>query len=252
MLVVLSFDTVLFITGGFVESPDYARLLVSGILGKGVAALLYSAALTFYLRVFEREQAPLSVTDSHIRDVFHLLTFREKYQVLQEQIKRDPLTGIYNRGFFNDILPRELSLAGRMRFPLALIMLDIDRFKRVNDQYGHRTGDVVLQEMAALLGRSIRASDILCRYGGEEFAILLPNTACSDALALAQKLRRALRTQPLAQRLLAKGRTITVTMGVAAYPEDASSPEALVESADQRLYRGKQAGRDRVVGPPSY
>ena len=252
MLVVLAFDTVLFITGGFLENPDYVRLLLSGILGKSAAALLYSAVLTVYLRVFERERAPAVVADSRFRDVFQLLTFREKYQVLQEQIKRDPLTGIYNRGFFNYILPREVSLAGRMRFSLALIMLDIDRFKKVNDQYGHRTGDVVLQEMAALLGRSIRSSDILCRYGGEEFAILLPNTTVSAALVLAQKLRKTLKENPVAQKVLAKGHTVTATMGVAAYPDDASSPEALVESADQRLYQGKEAGRDRVVGPPSY
>ena len=250
MLVVLSFDTVLFITGSFVESPDYAALLLSGILGKCIAAVLYSGILTGYIRLFERERPVLPGVESRITDVFHLLTFRQKYQLLEEQIKRDPLTRIYNRGFFNDFLPRELSLSKRLAYPLSLIMLDIDHFKRVNDHYGHRTGDVVLQQMAAFIGRNIRSSDIACRYGGEEFTIILPNTPCAEAAALGRKLQETMKQNPISRQLLSKGHDITVTMGIATFPDDAQAPEDLVEIADRRLYEGKKAGRNRVIGPP--
>jgi diguanylate cyclase (GGDEF)-like protein len=247
MVFVLTLDTVLFVSGSFIGNPDYLSILRSGIIGKAVMALVYSSLLTLYLRLFEHRQLSFAETNPRIRDVFDLLTFRQKYQILEEQIKRDPLTQAFNRGFFNSILPRELSLTRRLEVSLSLIMVDIDHFKRINDRYGHRTGDVVLQELAQFLGNSIRESDFLCRYGGEEFAIILPNTDENDALVLAEKVHRSLDANPPAARILAREDRVTITMGIATAPREAQSVEELITLADRRLYTGKNAGRNRIV-----
>jgi diguanylate cyclase (GGDEF)-like protein len=247
MVFVLSLDTVLFVSGSFIGSPDYLSILRSGIIGKAAMALIYSLLLTLYLRLFERRLLRSTEANPKIRDVFNLLTFRQKYQILEEQIKRDPLTQTYNRGFFNSILPRELSLTKRLEVSLSLIMVDIDHFKRINDRYGHRTGDVVLQEMAGFLADSIRESDFLCRYGGEEFAIILPDTDENAALVLAEKVHRQLNEVPLAENILAEEDRVTITMGIATVPLEAQSVEDLINLADERLYAGKNTGRNRVV-----
>jgi diguanylate cyclase (GGDEF)-like protein len=228
LVVVLCFDTVLFVTGNFLNQPNFNSILISGLIGKSIMAVFYSGILTLYLRVFEKEKANIRQGELPVRDIFQLLTFRQKYQLLQEQIKIDPLTGVYNRGFFNDILP-------------------IDHFKRVNDRYGHQTGDIVLKELAQFFSRCIRASDYLYRYGGEEFAILLPNTPAASAYTLGSKIGDSLRKDPVAGNLLSQKDRITVTMGIACYPDEVSSMEELVGLADSRLYAGKEAGRDRIV-----
>jgi diguanylate cyclase (GGDEF)-like protein len=247
LVVVLCFDTVLFVTGNFLNQPNFNSILISGLIGKSIMAVFYSGILTLYLRVFEKEKANIRQGELPVRDIFQLLTFRQKYQLLQEQIKIDPLTGVYNRGFFNDILPKQLNLSQRLEMPVSLIMADIDHFKRVNDRYGHQTGDIVLKELAQFFSRCIRASDYLYRYGGEEFAILLPNTPAASAYTLGSKIGDSLRKDPVAGNLLSQKDRITVTMGIACYPDEVSSMEELVGLADSRLYAGKEAGRDRIV-----
>jgi diguanylate cyclase (GGDEF)-like protein len=159
---------------------------------------------------------------------------------LREQAIRDPLTSLYNRRFLLDYLPRELIRAKRERAPLAVIMIDLDHFKRVNDSAGHQAGDQVLVEVGVLLKRHVRGSDIACRYGGEEFVVVLPNTTFDSARRRGVEICSAIRREP--QRL----HGVTASLGVALCPTHAMDAEALLGAADHALYEAKGAGRNRV------
>jgi diguanylate cyclase (GGDEF)-like protein len=159
---------------------------------------------------------------------------------LREQTLRDPLTSLYNRRFLHDYLPRELVRAERERARLAVIMIDLDHFKQINDSAGHAAGDEVLVEIAALLKRHIRGSDIACRYGGEEFTLVLPNAALESARGRCDAIRSAVRKGR--QKLLG----ITASFGVALFPAHAAEADALLRAADRALYEAKKAGRDQV------
>jgi diguanylate cyclase (GGDEF)-like protein len=159
---------------------------------------------------------------------------------LREQTIRDSLTSLYNRRFLQDYLERELIRAKRERAPLALIMMDLDRFKRINDSAGHQAGDQVLVQVGALLKRHVRGSDIACRYGGEEFAVVLPKTTLESARRRSAEICSAIRREP--DRL----RGVTASLGVALYPAHATDAEALLRAADRALYEAKRAGRNQV------
>jgi len=161
-------------------------------------------------------------------------------QDLREQTIRDPLTSLHNRRFLEDYLPRELIRAARELAPLALIMIDLDRFKRINDSAGHQAGDRVLVEVAGLLQRHVRGSDIACRYGGEEFALVLPNTTLESAIRRSEEIRSAITGEP--DRL----RGVTASLGVALCPTHAMDAEGLLRAADRALYEAKRAGRNQV------
>jgi diguanylate cyclase (GGDEF)-like protein len=168
---------------------------------------------------------------------------------LTEQAMTDPLTGLYNRRFFWDALTREIAAAKRKRVPFSVIELDLDHFKRVNDAFGHDAGDTVLKEIAALLKASIRDSDIAVRHGGEEFAILLPETALSVAIERAERLRRALERHEV--RYGAHTLYMTASFGVAESPAGQTDAAALMKTVDAAMYAAKAAGRNRVVAPQS-
>jgi diguanylate cyclase (GGDEF)-like protein len=161
-------------------------------------------------------------------------------QDLREQAIRDPLTSLHNRRFLQDCLPREIIRATRERAPLAVIMIDLDRFKRVNDSAGHQAGDRVLVEVAGLLKRHVRGSDIACRYGGEEFALVLPRTTPESALRRSEEIRSAIAGEP--DRL----RGVTASLGVALCPAHAVDADALLRAADRALYEAKREGRNQV------
>jgi diguanylate cyclase (GGDEF)-like protein len=165
---------------------------------------------------------------------------RRALQDLREEAIRDPLTGLYNRRFLKDYLGRELIRAQRENKPVALIMLDLDHFKRVNDTAGHPAGDRVLVETAALLTRHIRGSDIACRHGGEEFVLVLPNATLENARARSEEICTAIRRER--NRLAG----VTASLGVALYPDHAASAEPLMRAADRALYEAKGAGRNQV------
>lgn len=171
-------------------------------------------------------------------------------QTLHTQAIQDPLTGLYNRRFFNDALGRELRRAARRDTPLALMMIDLDHFKRVNDEMGHEAGDRLLCALAEMLRDSVRAEDVIARYGGEEFMVLLPETALADAVGLAERLRVQFRERVVPRTGPSPG-TTTLSVGVAARPESGTTVESLIQSADTALYRAKREGRDRVVASPS-
>jgi diguanylate cyclase (GGDEF)-like protein/PAS domain S-box-containing protein len=164
---------------------------------------------------------------------------------LREMALRDGLTGLYNRRYLEDVFSRELHRAERSGKPVSVVMIDIDHFKHFNDKHGHDAGDFVLSAVARAISNNIRPSDIACRYGGEELAIVLPETTLDCARDRAEHMRRAIRETNLTHA----GQTLpgpTASFGVAVYPANGTKPADLLKAADQALYRAKQAGRDRV------
>jgi diguanylate cyclase (GGDEF)-like protein len=164
---------------------------------------------------------------------------------LREQALTDPLTGLYNRRFLWEFLRREWVRAKRRGLPLAVIMLDLDHFKRINDAFGHQAGDYVLVAVAGLLRNQVRSSDIVCRYGGEEFALVLPEASRESVRLRAENIRLAIRRLDLKHQDAALGR-VTASLGIALFPDHADSPDTLVTAADAALYAAKGAGRDRA------
>ncbi|MDH3458754.1 MAG: sensor domain-containing diguanylate cyclase [Gemmatimonadota bacterium] len=181
------------------------------------------------------------------RQVVSQLELRRKVADLHKFSIRDPLTGVFNRGYFDSLLPRELERAKRYHAATSLLLVDVDRFKHINDAHGHQEGDRVLTLLSGILSRSVRAADTVCRYGGEEFAVILPHTDLEVAASLAERIRTQVATESAAAEVSLKVERITVTVGVTTFPTEASDASELVAVADRRLYQGKTAGRDRVV-----
>jgi len=167
-------------------------------------------------------------------------------ETLREQAIRDPLTRLFNRRFLEESLERELQVAGRKKQSIAVLFLDLDHFKRFNDTFGHEAGDMVLQSLADLFRNFFRATDICCRYGGEEFAIILPESSSQDAARRADALRAEVKRLRLQYKKQTLG-PLTLSAGVAAFPEHSSSSDELLKIADQCLYESKARGRDVVT-----
>jgi diguanylate cyclase (GGDEF)-like protein len=166
-------------------------------------------------------------------------------EALRDQATHDPLTGLWNRYALLDTLKREHSRAGRESTPLAVIMVDLDHFKQVNDTYGHLAGDAVLREAARRMRIHVRSYDHVGRYGGEEFLIVLPGTSEVNAAQLAERLRDAIAREPvtLAGDLRV---AVTASFGVSATDLAAEDQETMIRLADEALYRAKENGRNRV------
>ncbi len=245
MSAVLLFDTLLFTTSTFLADPEFASLLVSGIVGKVCAAVFSSAILTAYLHGLEPHGGAVTAGSESLAGVFRTLTYRQRFEQLREQLNRDGLTGVFNRVFFDEALAHELALAARHGYPVCLLMIDLDHFKQVNDRDGHQAGDRALIAAADVLRDAVRESDLVCRYGGEEFAVICPHANVGQGQVIGEKLRLAIAAIDTAP--LGVGQRLTATIGVAESPRDATQHEDLIRKADRRLYRGKHAGRDRVV-----
>jgi len=164
---------------------------------------------------------------------------------LEAQSVRDGLTGLFNRHFMEIALDRELARAARRKNLLAVFMVDVDHFKTFNDRYSHATGDSVLKKVAKVIGASIRMEDVACRYGGEEFTIIVPDTTMEAAQERAERLRAAVEALPAA---LENGlhTNVTISIGIAIFPNHATSPDHLLRAADGALYRAKHEGRNCV------
>jgi diguanylate cyclase (GGDEF)-like protein len=164
---------------------------------------------------------------------------------LENQSIRDGLTNLFNRHFLEIALERELQRSVRSGAPLALLMLDVDHFKAFNDLFGHEAGDLVLRELAGCLQSAVRVEDIVCRYGGEEFVILLPEITQERAMETAERLRQRVLTMRLEYRGESL-RQISISVGLATYPDLASDAVDLLRMADRALYQAKRAGRNQV------
>jgi diguanylate cyclase (GGDEF)-like protein len=159
----------------------------------------------------------------------------------------DGLTGLYNHRHFHERLALEVERSVRNGLPLSLLMIDVDHFKVYNDRHGHPAGDELLRQLARLMGDGRRANDFVARYGGEEFAIVLVDTPKLTAAQLAERLRDRTAAQPFQQLPAVQGETLTISIGVASFPDDSTDAEGLVRAADAALYDAKHAGRNCVV-----
>jgi diguanylate cyclase (GGDEF)-like protein len=167
-------------------------------------------------------------------------------ETLRIQSIRDPLTGLFNRRYMEESLEREIHRAVRKKSHLGIIMIDIDNFKQFNDTYGHSAGDAMLREFGQFLNESIRGEDIACRYGGEEFALILPDTSLEVVLKRTEQIRvgvKRLNVNYMGQTI----GTITISSGIAVFPDNGPTGDAIIRAADAGLYRAKAEGRDRIV-----
>jgi diguanylate cyclase (GGDEF)-like protein len=245
LLLVVSFDNAWFtllVQGP--THPQFQMLLLAGFAGKASAAFFYTVAMCVYLRFFEPQRA--TVASGDVQDVFEALTYRQRYEEARKRMVRDALTGLYNRGYFDEVLPRAVAHAARYQEPLSLLLVDTDHFKTINDTHSHLTGDRVLRLVGETLTEHARDADTVCRYGGDEFVVILTAADSSAASAFAERFRRRLLERVRAASLPFEN--LTATVGIATFLEDrVSSAVELVSLADSRLYVGKRAGRDRVV-----
>jgi diguanylate cyclase (GGDEF)-like protein/PAS domain S-box-containing protein len=204
-----------------------------------------SGVLVLLRDISDRRRAETALQAANARLEAQLAENLILQERLREEAIRDPVTLLYNRRFLQETLFRELAHANREGLPLAVVMIDIDHFKRLNDQHGHQAGDLVLQALAELLLNTTRGEDVVCRYGGEEFVVVLPGASLADAMQRAKGWRADFaRLQiPCADLHL----TATFSAGVAAFPAAGRNGEDLIRAADQALYIAKRAGRNRVV-----
>jgi diguanylate cyclase (GGDEF)-like protein len=237
---------------------DARVCLVAGALALGEYGALWAWAATRYDLSDPRYAAvsgPYGPVDLATRLILLAIatmlavTIVRRAQRLLYLASRDRLTGLYNRGHFDRALAAALHGAARSGQPLSLVLLDLDRFKAINDVHGHAVGDRALCELADRLSRAMRRTDMVARYGGEEFVLLMPGTAPEAALARAEALRREIAGAPM---MLADGTQVVLdfSAGVAGTPADAApTPKALLSAADARLLAAKRAGRARCIGP---
>jgi diguanylate cyclase (GGDEF)-like protein/PAS domain S-box-containing protein len=195
--------------------------------------------------VTERLRSRAALEEANVKLKLRLDDIHALQAQLREQVMRDPLTGMYNRRYLDDALPGEIARAVREFTPLSIMMIDIDHFKRVNDTHGHQTGDKVLKMLADILRNEARRSDVACRYGGEEFVLLLPKMNLESARVRAERWRQMFaQTDVLAEKGIFR---CTLSVGIAVFPDHGSSTEDLLRNADRALYLAKALGRDRVV-----
>ncbi len=169
------------------------------------------------------------------------------HRQLEEVSVTDELTGLYNYRHFSEKLTEEQRRAARYQIPLSLIMLDLDHFKKLNDMHGHECGNIVLKGVSLIVRGCIRDTDILSRYGGEEFAVILPQTASREAWQIAERIRGAIETHQFDVGEGHERLSVTVSVGVTSFPENGQPQSALVNLADQALYRAKGSGRNVVA-----
>jgi diguanylate cyclase (GGDEF)-like protein len=247
LLTVVTFDNIIFTAMIHAGRPDFFTLLISGFLGKASTALFYSTVSWTYLTHAEPRTATVGSGD--VADVFQRLTYRQKYEQARQRMVRDALTGLFNRGHFDETLPRLLDEAKEHRHPFSLIIMDVDNFKEINDGLSHVEGDRALQFIARTITEESRMSDVPCRYGGDEFVVLLPGTDALSAAELAARLRETLIDRCRTATPQYPWGTLSITIGVASYPSDpdVATPADLIRLADQRLYEGKRGGRNRII-----
>lgn len=243
LVLVLALDSLAYASFAFHGHADFAGLLATSVMAKSAAGLWYALCSTLYLHRFERE--PAIAGHAHprdMRDAFAVLSYRQKYERAEAAAMRDGLTGVYNRAYFNAFFGPAIEAAAAGQQALSVLFVDMDHFKRINDSHGHVVGDRILVGLAEMMSKSLRATDWVCRYGGEEFLVVLPGANPATAARIAEELRHKVSAWQGVPDL-----PLSVSIGVASLPDDGVLPGTLLQVADRRLYAGKRAGRNRVV-----
>lgn len=214
-------------------------------IGISLVHAIYPSSLAVFLQLTVFILAVfISVNRENIRRRLFLIThaLEASTREYREMSFRDPLTRLYNRRYLMDYLNRLFGIYSRKSDVFSLLILDVDYFKNINDSYGHDAGDSILQEMASLISSICRASDVCCRYGGEEFVVLMPDTDMKSAVVLAGRIRNSIKSW----RFEHSKNSVTVSIGVA-HVTEGDTPATLFKRADQALYIAKSEGRDRVI-----
>lgn len=205
----------------------------------------FSGWLILLHDITDRKQAEIALQQANDQLQIQIAENQRLQEKLREQAIHDALTGLYNRRFFDEILGHELEKSRRGQCPVGIVMIDIDNFKQLNDTYGHKAGDLILQELSDLLRSKTRKEDIISRYGGEEFVLILPGMTEANASRRADEWRRAFSETELIYQDQAIHSTISI--GVAAFPSGGDTPDEVIRKADLALYAAKSAGRNRVA-----
>ena len=246
------------------ERRNHADLGRANLVAAGMLVTLFALGMTVSFSIMRRTVTPLValsdaaergqvsvdvVRKSGLREVLVLAeTLERLFQSVNDRAMRDGLTRAYNRGFLADWLPRQLRLSRRSGAPLSALMVDLDHFKRINDTFGHSAGDQVLVALARCIESQLRSTDVVVRYGGEEFTVLLPDTPVAGGFVTAERLRAAIAAMTEREGL-PEGLRITASIGVAAIGQ-ADDGAQLIPRADAALYQAKRGGRNRVVTAP--
>ena len=195
--------------------------------------------------ISKRKQTEVNLQDANHRLKFQMNEIQELQDKLREQAIRDPLTGLYNRRFLEESLDREIAHARRDGKNLCIAMIDVDNFKSFNDRYGHKAGDMILKSLGDILLANTRKSDVSCRYGGEEFVVVMPDAATEGARKRAQQWRKAF--QLLQNSFNGQELQATISVGLASFPAHGKDGGTVLHAADKALYESKQRGKNRVT-----
>jgi diguanylate cyclase (GGDEF)-like protein/PAS domain S-box-containing protein len=201
--------------------------------------------LMVFRDVTDRKQVEKKLRSANDQLQSQLIEIGTLQSELRSQAVRDPLTDLFNRRYLDETFDRELARAARENYPVCVLMLDIDHFKKVNDTYGHEAGDFILKALAKTLSARNRRGDFVCRYGGEEFVVIMPNVDVDTAYRRAEDLRLALNSLHVSY-----GRfnlSITISVGIACYPSHGEDRESVLRAADRAMYAAKDAGRDHIL-----
>jgi diguanylate cyclase (GGDEF)-like protein len=240
--VVLSFDQLGFYLGLNLLTGAPLSVLIGGWAAKMGAVAIYTLLVGGYLQWLERPAGRSSKAAS-ISDVFEMLTYRERYEDLLARTGRDALTGMFDRGRLESLGRSTVDNAAGAGQPTSLLLIDIDHFKGFNDRFGHAAGDAVIRRIAREIMATVRASDLVYRFGGEEFVVICEGLESGPALALGERVRRE-----IAASLEGAAARVTVSVGIATCSAEAADYDALFQIADLRLYQAKAAGRNCVIG----
>ena len=203
-----------------------------------------AGAVDYITKPFNSDQIKMVVKKNvERREYQRLAQEREFYKVLSSI---DGLTELYNYRYLHQYLKMELEREKRYKRQLSLVMIDIDDFKNYNDQFGHLIGDMVLKKIATVFRNATRGCDVLCRYGGEEFAIILPETSKEEAVIVCERIRKSVETTEMVDEQGTPVGNVRVTLGLASFPADADNKDDLIDNADRALYQGKEAGKNCI------